>query len=1108
MALAGPLCAQTFGEIGGLVTDSSGSILVNAKLTVINPQTGLTRSTASNTVGNYNFPSLPPGLYDVRAEMPGFQNEVRSAVELQVQQTARIDFSLAVGSINQTVEVQGGAPLVNSENATVGTVIEQKRIEDLPLNGRSFVSLIALSPNVISGQSATGGFGDQRGGSSRGEVSISIAGNRREYQYYTLDGVSDTEVDFNTYAFLPSIDALQEFKVQTGVYSAEFGREIAQVNVSTRSGTNGYHGTLFEFLRNNDLDARPFAFTSSVPASAPFKWNQYGYTFGGPVRIPKIFNGRDRLFFMSNYEGFRLRNQSQTVFSTAPATMRAGNFSQILPGTVIKDPLNNNAPFAENIIPTQRLDPIALGLLAFYPTPNIPGTGLSNNYLALQDNLNDKAQFTQRLDFVESTKSSWFARYSWQNEYRVAPFLFEDGTTVSDHVRQAVISNTRIFTPTLVNEFHFGWLGYHNSLLSELAFREDVIKELNIPLIDPSPVAWGIPNIAIQGFAASTSTGYFGDNLQGPFATDNHTFQWSDGLTWTHGAHTLKVGAEIRRDRYNDVGNQGTRGGLNISNQATGYGFSDYMLGYINTDSQAGALANIQLRNTTQAYYATDNWKVRRNLTVEVGLRYEYTAPWNSKNDTMVNTFVPDNVIFFTPGTTGNLPQPYLGRNCAAYGENTFYPAGDFIRFPVATQCVTGYGSTTLVNPDRLDFAPRLGIAWSPTPRWTVRAGGGIFYTQDSGNSYLDMGRTLAGKISVTTNLATHNLTFENPFGFNTASNSCGVPSPPYFCLVSPGVNATDPNLRNAYVVQSEFNVQRQLTGSTVLEVGYLGSQGHRLLARLQFDDSIEGPGTSSFRQPFPQFANIQMYAGAGFSNYNGGSIKLTRRLSRGLSILGAYTFSKSLDNQSAVNPANGNAPRAPQTGWCIRCEYGLSDFDTRHRLVASVLYELPIGRGKPFLNHGMASTLIGGWQLNSIFTVSSGFPLTVRDGINRSNSNQANDYPNVVPGVNWKLNNPSTGEWFNTQAFQLQPSQSYGNSGRNTILSPGFTAWDFSAFKNFNITEQRYLQFRFECFNCANHPAFGDPNTTLTATSFGTITGTRGGIDMRELQFSLKLVF
>jgi Carboxypeptidase regulatory-like domain len=1118
VVLVAPSFGQTFGQISGVVYDSTGAVVPGVTITVTNPQTNFTRTAVSNESGYYNFPALPPELYNVKAEIAGFQSEVRNSVQLQVQQTARIDFRLSVGSVNETVQVEGGAPLLNTENATVGTVIEQKRIEDLPINGRSFISLIALSPNVTSGQTSVGGFAGIRGGSARGDVSIAVAGNRREYNYYTLDGVSNTEVDFNTYAFLPSIDALQEFKVQTGIYSAEFGREVSQINVSTRGGTNAYHGTVFEFLRNNALDARPYAFTRSVPASAPFKWNQYGFTLGGPVQIPKVFNGKNSLFFFSNYEGFRLRAQAQQVFSTPPAAMRRGDFSAILPGTVIRDPKNNNQPFPGNIIPTDRLHRIALGLLEFYPLPNIPGAGLANNYLALQNNLNDKDQFTQRMDYVENAKSNWFGRYSWQDEYKVAQALYQNGNVVTNNIGQAMISNTRIFSPTLVNEFHFGWLGYHNIILNELAYKRDVTKELNIPVIDPPPIAWGSPSIGVAGFSG------FGDNLQGPFATHNHTFQWKDGLTWTHGAHTMKFGAEIRRDRYNDVGNQGARPQLAISPQATGYGFSDYMLGYVNTSSQAGALANIQLRGTTQAYYATDNWKLRPNVTVEFGLRYEYTQPWNSKNDTMTNTIVPVNVDgFFTPGMTANLPRPYLARNCAAYGQTDFYPPNDFIRFPVEGRCVTGYGSTTLINPDRTNFAPRLGIAWSPTSKWTIRLGSGIFYAQDSGNSYLDMGRTLTGKISNTTNIVTHDLTFDNPFTVSPGTTECGVPSPPYICISSPGVNATDPNLRTAYVVQSEFNVQRQLSGSTALEIGYLGSQGHRLLTRWQVSTSIEGPGAalSPSRVPYPEYANIQTYAGLSFSNYNAVSVKLTRRLSQGLSFLAGYTFSKSLDASSAVNPANGAAIRAPQNGWCVRCEYGLSDFDTRHRFVSSMLFELPVGRGKRFLNHGIASTVLGGWQLNSINTISSGFPLTWRDGINQSNSNQANDRPWAIQGVGTKLDNPTTDAWFNIQSVRLQPVGFYGNVGRNTVLGPGFWSWDFSTLKNFNFTEGTYLQFRFECFNCANHPALGDPNTTLSANrldasgiaipgtgALGTITNTRPGIDMRQLQFSLKLKF
>src|SRR5712691_383106 len=322
-SLALPSFCQTFGEITGVVTDPSGAIVASAIVTITNPQTNFTRQASTNNAGNYAIPALLPDVYNVRAEMQGFQTEIRNGVELQVQQVARIDFQLKVGSLTETVEVIVGAPLLNTENATVGTVIENRRIVDLPLNGRNFISLIGLSPNVNANfANSFGGAGSRQGG-DRTQQQFSVAGMRREFNYFTLDGVANSDVNFNTYLFLPSIDALQEFKVQTGIYSAEFGHEAAQVNVSTKGGTNEYHGALFEFLRNSKLDARPYGFTSQVPEKNPFKWNQYGFTLGGPVRIPKLFNGKDRLFFMSNFEGFRLRNQTQMVYSTAPEIGRA-----------------------------------------------------------------------------------------------------------------------------------------------------------------------------------------------------------------------------------------------------------------------------------------------------------------------------------------------------------------------------------------------------------------------------------------------------------------------------------------------------------------------------------------------------------------------------------------------------------------------------------------------------------------------------------------------------------------------------------------------------------------------------------------------------------------
>jgi hypothetical protein len=1121
-ALTLPALCQTFGGITGVITDSSDSILVGASITLVNPSTNFTRAATSNESGNYNFLNVPPGAYTIRAEKQGFQSELRSGVDLQVQQTARIDFRLNVGQVTETVEVVGGAPLLNTENATIGTVIENKRIEDLPINGRSFVSLISLSPNVTTGQTSTGGIASARSGGERGGVSLSIAGLRRVYTYFSLDGVSNTDIDWNTYAFLPSIDALQEFKVQTGVYSAEFGRQAAQVNISTKSGTNEYHGTVFEFLRNNTLDARPFGFTTGkVPTSAPFKWNQYGFTLGGPVQIPKVFNGRNRLFFMSNYEGFKLRAEAQQTFSLPSAAMHAGNFSEILPGTAIKDPANNDQPFAGNIIPNSRLDPISLGMLEFLPSPNNSSGSLVNNHLALLNNSTNKTQFSQRIDFVESPKSSWFGRYSWQDDSTFTAGLRQNGRTVTDQVYQVVISNTRIFTPTLVNEFRAGYLGFHNSNLSQLAFKRDIVGELKIPLyLDPPPIAWGIPNVTIQGFTGGgTSGGTFGDSIQAPWVANDHTFQWTDGLSWTHGAHTMKFGAEVRRDRYNENGNQNPRGSFTFQSQATGYGMGDFMLGYIQADSAIGALAAAQLRATSQSYYITDNWKIRPNITIEAGLRYEYTPPWASRGDNLANVIIPQLLIAPGPGA-----QPFMARDCAAYGQSDFYyPESPVIRLDQALlpQCSSAYGGTALVRKDLNDFAPRLGIAWSPSSKWTVRAGAGVFYVQDETNTYFDMARNPIGRTNDVTDVTTHNLTWAHPFNTSTGSNKCGVPVPPFICITSPLGFSNETDRRTPYIYQYELNFQRQLSTSTVLEFGYLGSQGHKLQGAMLFGGAVPGTTTILSRNPYPAFSTIQQTTGNVHSNYESASLKLTRRLANGLSFLAGYTLSKSLDSQSAIGSENGVAPRQPQNGWCRRCEYALSDFDTRHRFVASALYELPIGKGKPILNHGIASVLLGGWQLNSIVTRSSGFPVTIMDGVNQANSNTNIDRPDAVYGVPGKLDNPTTGQWFNIASVKLQPFGSYGNVSRNSVLGPGIFSWDFSTLKNFNFSEKSYLQFRFECFNCANHPNFADPGERLAYNrldangfaipgtgTFGAITATRTGIDMRQLQFSLKLIF
>src|SRR5438034_1516822 len=443
-----PAVAQTQAGISGVIHDPSSAVIPGVSVTVTNPATNFVRAAISNEAGVYNFPVLQPGIYNIKVELPGFRTIEQNDGELQVEQSARLDDTLTVVRVDEAVEVSGTATLIATKNATVGTVIENKRIVDMPLNGRNFLQLVALSPNVSYGFTDSTIAGNRQGG-ARAQQNISVSGQRSEFNHFTLDGVENTDVNFNTYVFLPSIDALQEFKVQTGIFPAEFGRATTQINVSTKPGTNQFHGTLFEFLRNDKLDARQYAFAGERPKD-PFKWNQYGFAFGGPVWLPHIFKGTDRLFFMSNYEGYKERRLTRQLFSVPSVKMRSGDFSEV--STPIYDPLNRTQQFPGNVIQRDRFHPTSVKLLEFFPPPNLNPGLVPFNYEGTLNRRADKDQFIQRIDFVESSKSNWFGRYSWGSETEVSPVFYRNAFRVSSTVHQAMFSNTRVLSTAMVNE--------------------------------------------------------------------------------------------------------------------------------------------------------------------------------------------------------------------------------------------------------------------------------------------------------------------------------------------------------------------------------------------------------------------------------------------------------------------------------------------------------------------------------------------------------------------------------------------------------------------------------------------------------------------------------
>ena len=1091
---------QTMASITGEARDTSGASVAGAEIILANEATGATRSVTTNDAGAYAFPSLPPGIYTLRGGKAGFKMVVRRQIELHVQQAARIDLELQVGDVVDSVQVQADAALLTTDNATVGTVIDNTRIVELPLNGRNYLQLVSLSPNVSTGFAGQGQASARQGGIRAGQT-ISVGGQRTNFNHYTLDGVENTDPNFNTFVVMPSIDALQEFKVQTGVYPAEFGREASQINVVTKSGSNRYHGTAFEFMRNEKLDATSYAFTSLRPSKDPFKWNQYGFTLDGPVQIPKVFNGKDKLFFMANYEAYRKRGSTTALFSLASPDIQAGNFSAV--SARIFDPASHvlaadgktitAVAFPGNIIPASRISDTSKKLLEFYHTPTLPGS--QNNFVEALTRPDNRDQFVLRMDYIESSKSTWTGRYSWGDENSLSPGLNLNGSKLLTNFEQYMGTNTRILSPSVVTETRFGYTRFFNSVGTLLAGVRNVIDELKIPgLSGGDPVTWGIPSIGIPNYTG------IGDGTDGPFVNNNKSLQFLNNTSITRGKHQFRFGGEIRRDQYNQDGNQFGRGSFSFSTTPTwdpatstgGDAFASFLLGNITLTEVAAQIASVRYQQTTFYGYVDDVWKITPHLTLSLGLRYENTPPWTDQSGNLVGVFF--NAYDTTPNVADKSRYPVFLRQGTGGGDPY---AGLRVRWPNITLAQDGRLGDSLVLRDNNDWAPRIGIAWSPNPKWAFRAAGGTFYNQDQGNPWFDIGRNAAGR----------SRNDDNPqFPAETWSNALGAAASANAVILTPQAFSMKFDRRTPYTHQYLFDVQHELARDLSLDLGYMGSISRHLESYRGVSAAVPGPGTVASRSPYPNFGLLVLVDDGSNGNYNSFASKLTKRYSKGVTMLAAYTWSKSIDETSGVRTQDSDTLFG-QNGNCVRCERGLSSFDDRHRLVISGLYDLPVGKGKAVdLRNALVNGVAGGWQLGSIVTWRSGFPINATDGINRANTNIANDRPDAT-GVSQSLENRSTAQWFNTAAFTLQPLYAFGNAGRNSVIGPPGFYLDFSAHKEFRLPlEGHAVQFRWEAFNLLNHPAWGLPNATLTSPNFGRITSTAGS--MRQMQFALKYSF
>jgi hypothetical protein len=1123
-----PLLGQTFGEITGRVSDPSGAGVPNSVLTLTSTATNAVRQTDSGNDGFYSFPSVPPGIYSLKSEHPGFKTATGNNIEVEVQQTVRLDLTLEVGQVSQSVEVRAMANLLQSENATLGTVVSNASIVELPLNGREYLNLVALNSNTNT-LAPPAGQAQSRQGGDRSNQSIAAGGNRIFFDYFTLDGVNNTDVDFNTYMVLPSIDAIQEFKVQTGVYPAEFGHGATQINVLTKSGGNVFHGALFEFLRNDAMDANSsYAFTANRPIKSPFKWNDFGFEIDGPVVIPKLFNGRNKLFFMANDEWLVQRQSQQAIYSVPTAAMQQGNFSAW--PTTIYDPATK-APFPNNIIPSNQISGTSQALLNYYVTPTLPG--FVNNYTQYNGSPFDRDGFILRMDFVESAKSQWSGRYSWGDENLKTGGLNITGTKVTTNYEQYLGSNTRVLTPNLVNEARFGYSRFFNAISPASAFSVNTVDKLGIPnLISGPPVQWGVPSAGFNGDGFSG----IGDNTDFPYQIQDNTLQVVDNVSWIKGKHTFKFGFEYNRQNFNQYGNQYLRGGFAFSPNATqsathtgGDAFAEYLLGDIYQSTVAFQAANAPNQRNAEAAFVDDTWKITPKLTLSLGLRWELTPPFTDTANNLFAVAIP--AILAVPG----VPQssglwPYMIRQGNCTNPYTANPAIPFIWSNTPAVCSNGTENYQLQKTRYNDFAPRIGLAWSPDSKTVIRAAFGEFFVQDNGNSmYFDMARNIGVRLTLTA--LTGGTTWSPGSGVEsglpatwanavTAPGVGGQPTafPPPYAYVSAYSHYT------SYTEQYLLNIQRQLGANWAFEVGYLGSESHHLYGFQNANQGIPSTvGAASTHLPFADFGVIQLVRDAVNADYNSLSFKVTKHFSQGMSVLSNFTWSKSLDDSSGIR-TQAYDTLFPQNSYCIRCERGPSSFNVPLRWVSSVLYELPAGRGKRLnINNGFLNAVVGGWQTGGTMTVQNGVPVTVTiGGVDNSVTQNGYDRPNAT-GVSPYASNQTTAQWYNPAAFVVAPAGTYGNVGRNALSSPGVFAMDAELHKSWTMpySDHHRVQLRFEAFNVLNHPNWGGPNGNILAgaaipgapagsahAGFGVINSLLQGTAMRQLQVALKYTF
>ncbi len=1048
------------GTILGTVTDSTGAVVPGVKVTAKNAGTNETRDFTTDEGGNYQFSAMLAGRYDVVAAGGQFKTAAVNGVELRTNSQARVDIVMQLGVVSETVSVQSTVPQLQTNTAVMGTVIDNRTMIELPLNARNFYDLIALTPGAVK----------VRGGSSvMDERSVEIAGVRNTSTNATLDGVDFSVANINNPAIALSLDALEEFKVQTNFMDASYGYGAAGIEMVSKRGSNDFHGVVYDYVRNRAFQAGPFF--RPARGTPRFSYNQFGAAGGGKIR-------KDKTFFYGNYEGRRRRTGNILLGLTPTPAMKSGDFTAVpnKPTAVIRDPNNSRAPFPGNIIPRARFNRISSELLQFFPDPNVPLAG-GLNFISTPPDRERRDQFTSRVDNRVSDRGQLFGRWSFaDNALTDAAYRVGKGVIRPDRSQNAALGYTHTFGANVISESRLGFTKAYLARVSDGdRFSKNFAAELGLKNLAPIPGDYTEPSVNFPDWnpgAGRASSGFAGYGLR--IVQNNIYYRAAQTITYIKNRHSMKIGGDWNRLMvgYDQGANQ--NGIFNFQNAFyTDESFADYLLGMPSSatgglgsiDASFGGVAKYSIGTRYQTFFQ-DDWKLTDKLTLNIGFRYEVFQTWRGR------------LANFDLATNRQL----------LAGQNRYYEPGIGL---------VGTNSPALpqrpIAADKNNFMPRIGMAYRLSNKTVIRSGGGVFSLLNTGGATLvSMTSTLPFFVQGTVvNLPNQTPRLLTDL-FPTAAELAG----------SVGSN-NDLKRRDGYMYSYNLNVQHQLRPSLLLELGYMGNTGHKqvgsvLVNQPRLPSNGANPEAFSVRQPFaralPGFSQTANYQ---WSNYNAAFLRVEQRVWKGLSMVSAYTYGKVIDSGGAG-----------QNMYDRRPERGLADNDIRHNFILGLVDELPLGKGKAIdVSNPVADFIVGGWQFNTIVNFRSGAPFSVSTVGDLARVGSGSQRPNATGTAAAKIDPRTNGLiGLDRSAYSTPALGTFGSTARNTQPGFGVNQWDVSLSKNFPlrfITEVSKLQLRFEWFNFFNHTQFSNPIGTQNAVTFGRVTG---AADPRIMQIAGRL--